>query len=128
MLLGDVRELEVQAECPKHERLLCRRNNRYGLRDRRDLATLTRRARQEAHLLDGLQELRPHLLDEDVAEDRPEQADVAPKRLVDVSRCRHAPETTRASVESRAPPPAPPALRVDRDARPHREPVHQEAE
>jgi hypothetical protein len=76
VLLGEVRELEVEPERAQHERLLVRARERLDL----DRLLLPRRAGGPASPLDELQQPLALLLHEHVAENRPEQTDVAPKR------------------------------------------------
>src|SRR5205814_8614949 len=78
VLLGDVRELEVEAERTQHERGV-----RGSVRPRAgDVAAPARGARGKPNLLDRVEQLLADLLDEDGAEDRPEEPDVAAEQLV----------------------------------------------
>ena len=79
VLLRDVRELEVEREGAEHERLLLRRDRPHRLADVGDDPALPRRAREQPHALDRLEEPLALLLDEDRAEGLAEQADVAPE-------------------------------------------------
>ena len=77
MLLGEVRELEVEAEGAEDQRLLARAQPRIDLHDR---ARVARCARIPADALDELEQPLTFLLDEHRAEDRPQHADVAAER------------------------------------------------
>ncbi len=90
MLLGDVRQLEVEGERAQDERLplqveaaddLCELGGRR-------LVSPAPPPRQRAHPLLELEQLLALLLDDHPAEDLPEQPDVAPERRV---RTRHVP-------------------------------------
>ena len=85
MLLGEVRELEVEAERAQDECLLARAERRV---DGGDRAVAAGRARVATDLLDELEEPRSFLLDEHGAEDRPQHAHVAAQRRSGVG---HAP-------------------------------------
>ena len=74
MLLGEVRELEVEAECAEDELLLA---GAEAALDAGDRAFAPRGTRLTADPLHQLEEPRPFLLDEDRAEDRPEAAYVS---------------------------------------------------
>ena len=79
VLLGRVRELEVQAERPQHSRLDVARKLPYGVPDVRRVAVLPSEARARADVLLGGEEVFALLLDEHAAEQRAEQADVSPR-------------------------------------------------
>ena len=83
VLLGDVRELEVEAEGSEHGRLPLERQGADGGGELRARARLTHRPgspRERADALLVREQILPFLLDEDAAEDVAEQADIAPKR------------------------------------------------
>jgi hypothetical protein len=82
VLLRDVRQLEVEAERAQDERLLVAAQLRDRVLDLAHLAAPARGARHVPHPLDVVEQLLADLLDEHPPEDRPEQADVAPQRLV----------------------------------------------
>ncbi len=77
LLFRDVRELEVKREGAQDERLPLRRDRPHRLVDVRDAAALSRRTRSQPHALDCVEQPLALLLDEDPAEHRREQADVA---------------------------------------------------
>jgi hypothetical protein len=75
VLLGEVRQLEVEAECAEDEALFLQAERRI---DRRDRAGLPGGPGVDADALDEVEQPLALLLDEDAAEQRSEQADVAP--------------------------------------------------
>ena len=75
VLLGEVRELEVEAERAQDERLLARARRGADL----DCLLVARRSGGPARPLDEVEQPLALLLDEHVAEDRAEKADVAPQ-------------------------------------------------
>ena len=75
VLLGEVCKLEVEPERAQHEHLLVRARECLDL----DRLLVARRSRGVPRPLDELQEPFALLLDEHVAEDRAEKADVAPQ-------------------------------------------------
>src|SRR5262249_52093042 len=77
VLLGEVRELEVEPERAQDERLPAHPEARVDVDDG---PVASRGARIAANLLDEFEQPRPFLLDEHVAEDRPEQTDVPAQR------------------------------------------------
>ncbi len=77
MLLGEVRELEVEAEGAQHERLLLGGQRRGGARNRAVGACASCLATDR---LDQVEQPLALLLDEHGAEDRPEDAHVAAER------------------------------------------------
>ena len=82
VLLGRVRELEVEREGAEHLGLVVRLERADGLAHDRRVADLARLPRGGADLLLGGEELLALLLDEHLPEQRAEQADVAPQRAV----------------------------------------------
>ncbi len=80
MLLGDVRELEVERERAQDELLALDGQRRDRLMHLARRVAFPRPPREQANLLDRLEELGALLLDEHLAEDRPEQTDVSPQR------------------------------------------------
>ena len=82
VLLGRVRELEVQREGAEHLRLVVGLERADGLAHDRRVADLARLPRGGADALLGREELLALLLDEHLPEQRAEQADVAPQRAV----------------------------------------------
>jgi len=93
VLLGEVRELEVEAEGAEHERLLPNAEVRVDVDDG---SVAAGRAGLAADLLDELEQPRPLLLDQHVAEDRPQHADVAAERCGGVRSEAQAPRERRA--------------------------------
>src|SRR5262245_10692977 len=91
MLLGEVRELEVEPERPQHFRLPFERERPHRGRQLRARSRLTLGAslpRERANSLLLGEQLLPFLLDDDAAEDLAEQADVPPERCVVVGQGR----------------------------------------
>jgi hypothetical protein len=85
VLLGDVRQLEVEAEGAQHLRLALEIELANGLPQRLPAGGPARRARLAREPPDPLfliEQLLPFLLDEDPAEDVAQQADVAAERRV----------------------------------------------
>ena len=80
VLLGDVRELEVERERAQHARLPLERQRLDGLLELLVRRAGTRRAGQRAHPLDVLEQRLALLLDEDAPEQVAEQADVSAQR------------------------------------------------
>ena len=76
VLLGDVRELEEDAESPQDDGLALERERRDRLREGLTLATAARPARERADPLDEVEHLLPLLLDENAPQQVAEQADV----------------------------------------------------
>ncbi len=82
VLLGGVRELEVDAEGPQHPRLALGGERTHGLAHERRVAELTRAPGRGPDRLLGGEERLALLLDEHRPEQRPEQAHVAPQQAV----------------------------------------------
>ena len=76
VLLGDVRELEEDAERAQHDGLALERQRRDRLLERLALPAAARPARERADPLDEVEHLLPLLLDEHAPEQVAEQADV----------------------------------------------------
>ena len=76
VLLGDVRELEEDAERPQHDGLALERKRRDRLLERLALPAAARPARERADPLDEVEYFLPLLLDEHAPEEVAEQADV----------------------------------------------------
>jgi hypothetical protein len=77
MLLGDVDQLEIEAESPQNIGLIDGRQHPHGVADGIDVAGFARIARTQPDPLLGLEQLVASLLDEDLAEDAAEQSNVA---------------------------------------------------
>jgi mycothiol synthase len=80
VLLGEVRELEVDGERPQDARLALEREPADRLAQLVPRLTRSRRPREAADQLLGLEQLLALLLDDDAAEDLAEQPDVAAER------------------------------------------------
>ena len=76
VLLGDVRELEEDAEGAEDDGLALERQRRDRLLERLPLTAAARPARERADSLDEVEHLLTLLLDEDTAEQIAEQANV----------------------------------------------------
>src|SRR5207302_7403781 len=97
MLLGDVRQLEVQRERAQDFRLVSRRERAYGGTDGADVARAARVAGEQPDPLLGLEDVAALLLDQHRAQGGSEQADVAPEWGVGSCTCvlRHGCDDTR---------------------------------
>jgi hypothetical protein len=85
VLLGEIDELEVDAERPQDERLALRIKTRNRLSQPlalRGAASRSCAPREVPYLLLQVEQGLPFLLDEDATEDRSEQANVAAERCV----------------------------------------------
>ena len=87
MLLCDVDQLEVETERPQDVGLIDRRQHPHGVADGVGVAGFARIARTQPDPLLRLEQLVPFLLDEDLAQDVAEQANVAAERSVRLRTC-----------------------------------------
>ncbi len=82
MLLGDVDQLEVETEGSQNVGLIAGRQHPHGVADGVDVAGCTRVARTQPDPFLRLEQLVSFLLDEDLAQHRAEQTNVAAERGV----------------------------------------------
>jgi hypothetical protein len=82
LLLGDVRELEVQGKGTQHIRLALKWKRRHGFVELVVLLVRARRTCERSDPLDVLEQRLALLLDEHAPKQVPEQADVAPERRI----------------------------------------------
>ena len=87
MLLGDVDQLEVEAERSENVGLIARRQRPHGVANSVDVAGRARIARAQPDPFLRLEQLIAFLLDEDLAQHRAEQANVAAERGVGLRTC-----------------------------------------
>ena len=121
VLLGGVRELEVEREGAQHRRLVAGGQRTHGLAHRRRVADLARAPGAGPDQLLGGEEVLALLLDEDAAEQRPEQADVSAQRAVGLflaGRVAHASIFAAAGPAAAAPARVRPEEPAERSGRP----------
>ena len=87
MLLGDVDQLEVETERPQNVGLIDGRQHPHGVADGPGVVGFARIARTQPDPLLRLEQLVPFLLDEDLAQDVAEQANVAAEWGVRLRTC-----------------------------------------
>ena len=87
MLLCDVDQLEVETERPQDVGLIDRRQHPYGVAEGVGVAGFARIARTQPDPLLRLEQLGSFLLDEDLAQDVAEQANVAAEWSVRLRTC-----------------------------------------
>jgi hypothetical protein len=87
VLLGDVDQLEIEAERSQNVGLIDGRQHPHGVADGPGVVSFARIARTQPDPLLRLEQLVPFLLDEDLAQDVAEQANIAAEWGVRLRTC-----------------------------------------